>query len=406
VICARRWRGQCRTAVTVLWLLAAAGVCLAQETEDPPQPVPPPPSFSPWTWQFTANTFAGLNYQHRKFRDFDAFESQNWLMAAGERPLGAGRLRVGTMWSFETFTLDSLGSPQVFQTGETFGGVPLIDYQHPHDLIMQLGAAYTRSSGRLTFVGGADIVGSPTLGPPPFMHRPSASENPQAPLSHHYLDSTHTTPGVIWAGVGAGSWRVEGSWFQGLEPDENRRDLDLGSLDSGALRILWARGPWSAQVSGALLNEPERVTPYDAERVTASLSYARGDERQSLAWMAAFGQNREIHGNLEAYLLEATMRASINDVFYTRLEFVAKDILDVGFHPIGFHRHRQSQVGAFTLGYLREFARTPNDTLGIGADVTLYSVPGNLRDAYGSPVSYHLFARYRVRVGSRGTHIH
>jgi hypothetical protein len=271
---------------------------------------------------------------------------------------------------------------------------------------MHLGAAYSRSSGRLTLVGGADIVGSPTLGPPPFMHRPSASENPQAPLSHHYLDSTHTTPGVIWAGVGVGSWRIEGSWFQGLEPDENRRDLDLGSLDSGAVRILWATGPWSAQVSGALLNEPERVTPYDAKRVTASVSYARGDERRSLAWMAAYGQNREIHGNLEAYLFEATVRATIDDVFYTRLESVAKDILDVGFHPIGFHRHRQSPVTAFTLGYLREFARTPFDSLGIGADVTMYSVPGNLRDAYGSPLSFHMFARYRVRLGSQGTHIH
>lgn len=361
---------------------------------------------SPWQWQFTATTFAGFNYQYRKFRDFDAFESQNWLMAAGERPVGAGRLRVGTMWSFETFTVQDLGSPQVFQTGETFQGAPLIDYQHPHDLVMKLGAAYSRSSGRVTLVAGADVVGTPTLGPPPFMHRPSSRESPQAPLSHHYLDSTHITPGVIWGGVGLGSWRLEGSWFQGLEPDENRRDLDLGALDSGAVRIQWANGPWSAQVSGALLNEPERVTPYDAKRVTASLSYARGDERRSLAWMAAYGQNREIHGNLEAYLLEATLRATPNDVFYTRLESVAKDILDVGFHPLGFHRHRQSPVGALTLGFLREFARTPFDNFGLGADVTVYAVPGNLKDAYGSPVSVHLFARYRVQVGSQGMHVH
>ena len=49
------------------------------------------------------------------------------------------------MFSFEAFTLRDLGSPQVFQTGETFGSAPLIDYQHPHDLIMNLGGDFTRT---------------------------------------------------------------------------------------------------------------------------------------------------------------------------------------------------------------------------------------------------------------------
>jgi hypothetical protein len=386
--------------------MLAATVVRAQDAETPAQAAPTAPATSPWTWRAAANTFVGYNYQYRKFRDFYTFESQNWLMASGERPLGIGRLGIGSMVSFETFTLRDIGSPQVFQTGETFLGVPLIDYQHPHDLIMQLGAVYSGTAGRVALIVGADVVGSPTLGPPPFMHRPSAAENPQAPLGHHYLDSTHITPGVLKGGIGLGRWRFEGSWFQGLEPDEDRRDLDLAHLDSGAVRILWINGPWSAQVSGALLNEPERVTPYDAKRVTASLAYARGNDRRSLAWMAAFGQNREIHGNLEAYLFEATLRTSENHAFYTRLESVAKDILDVGFHPAGFHRHRQSQVGAFTVGYVRDLARTRFDRLGLGVDVTAYAVPANLEDAYGSPVSVHVFFRYRVQVGAPGGHVH
>ena len=89
------------------------------------------------------------------------------------------------------------------------------------------------------------------------------------------------------------------------------------------------------------------------KRVSASLSYEQRDGR--LAWTAAFGQNREIHGNLEAYLLEGRMQLRPRDAVYGRVESVAKDILDAGFHPRGvFHRHRQSQVGALTIGYVRD----------------------------------------------------
>src|SRR6185503_17486635 len=101
-------------------------------------------------------------------------------------------------------------------------------------------------------------------------------------------------------------------------------------------------------------------------------------------------QNREIHGNFEAYLLEATIRASQRGLVYTRAESVDKDILDVGFHPRGtFHRHRHSQVGALTLGYLYEFLRSEAGNFGVGADVTRYAVPENLQEPYGSPTSYH-----------------
>ena len=254
---------------------------------------------------------------------------------------------------------------------------------------------------------GVDVVGSPTLGPPVYMHRPSAIENPQAPLSHHHLDSTHITPGVIRGGIEAGGWRVEGSWFQGREPDEDRTDIDLGPLDSYAMRVSWTRGAWSAQASSGWLTKPEAVTPFDAQRVTGSLTYFRGDDRRSLAWMAAFGQNREIHGNLEAYLFEATLRPSERQAFYTRIESAAKDILDVGFHPVGtFHRHRQSQVGALTLGYVRDVWRAPLGVFGIGGDLTGYSVPPNLKDAYGSPVSFHAYVRYRGKTPGALMHVH
>jgi len=129
-----------------------------------------------------------------------------------------------------------------------------------------------------------------------------------------------------------------------------------------------------------------------------------------VAWLAAFGQNREIHGNLEAYLFEATIRPTPMNGVYTRVESVAKDILDVGFHPRGgvFHRHRQSQVGAFTIGYIRDLLTMQAGTLGVGTDITAYAVPANLKESYGSPLSFHVFVRYRapLTASPAGGHVH
>src|SRR4030095_10638734 len=106
-----------------------------------------------------------------------------------------------------------------------------------------------------------------------------------------------------------------------------RLDLDTAALDSYSVRVSWADGPWQFQASGGDLKTPERKSPYDATRVTASASYFKGDENRSIAWLAAFGQNREVFGNLESYLFEAVKRSNRN-VLYTRAESAAKDILD------------------------------------------------------------------------------
>ena len=378
----------------------------AQATHDHEQTAAP--ATDAWQWSADGSIIFGFNDQHRKFTDFSAWESQNWLMASAARRIRLGTFTASTMLSLEPWTMKNIGSPQAFQTGETFHLAPLIDYQHPHDLIMGLGATYNIPWRRITWAFSGGVVGAPAFGPVVFMHRASAADNPQAPLSHHYLDSMHITPGVITAGATAREWSLEGSWFRGREPDENRTDLDLGALDSYSLRLGWARGAWRAQASGAALTMPEITTPYDAKRLSASVGY---DEpaRRRLAWTAAFGQKREIHGNLEAYLLEGRMQLRPRDGVYVRAESVAKDILDAGYHPRGiFHRHRQSQVGALTLGYIREFWSGHDARVGVGGDVTGYLVPDNLRGAYGSPVSFHVFLRFRPSGGDHPviTHVH
>jgi hypothetical protein len=391
---AYRMRGGRRfLAFLAVWLFAAPGLFAQTEHEHPPAVETPT-----WTWSWDANVFFGWNYQRRKFRDFHKVESQNWLMGGGERPLLGGRLRLHTMVSFEPFTVQALGSPQVFQTGETYQQAPLIDYQHPHDLFMNLGATWTRPLVHGGLFVEVAPVGSPAIGPTPFMHRPSAAENPTVPLGHHQMDATHITHGVVTVGVERGAMTLEGSWFRGAEPDENRKDIELGRLDSYAGRLSWKRRGWEAQVSAAQLTTPEYVEPfYDVTRLTASVGYARSDGR--VATLLSWGQNREIHGIMDAYLFEATLRPRARQAWYTRAELATKDLLSPGGrHPRGFvHFHPLSRVGALTGGYVFDIADSCAGQFGIGGDVTVYHVPANLRDNYGNPVSFHIFLRYRPR---------
>ena len=308
------------------------------------------------------------------------------------------------MVSFEPFTIQPLGSPQVFQTGETYLGAALIDYQHPHDLFMNLSVTWRGAGG--AFVSGG-LVGAPAIGPPAFMHRPSAAENPTAPLGHHQLDSTHITHGMVTGGFERESVTLEASWFRGAEPDENRNDFDLGPLDSAAARVRWRKSGWEAQISAAHVTRPERINPFDdVRRLTASIGFA--DSNGRWAALAAWGQNREVHGNLDAYLLEATVRPRGRVAWYGRAELVTKDILNAGArHAPGVaHFHPLSRVGAFTLGTVVDFIQSTRGHMGLGGDLTAYRVPSDLADNYGAPLSFHLFLRYRPARSSSESHAH
>src|SRR5678816_1028801 len=118
----------------------------------------------------------------------------------------------------------------------------------------------------------------PALGPVAFMHRVSALSNPLAPITHHWFDSTHITYGVATAGIYSTKWKVEGSAFNGREPDETRTNFDFGTMDSWSGRIWYLpTSRWALQMSGGRLMEAEpgheggpRV---DVERLTASATY-------------------------------------------------------------------------------------------------------------------------------------
>jgi hypothetical protein len=239
------------------------------------------------------------------------------------------------------------------------------------------------------------------------MHRPSAADNPPAPLSHHQLDSTHISHGVIRAGVDSQGFGLDASVFHGREPDEDRIGLDMGTLDSYAVRGRWRRGVWSAQVSAAHLHQPEILEPFDVTRLTASVAFTGSHPGRPVAAMLAWGRNRERFGDFDGYLVEACWTASKALTLFGRGELVDKSILGVGAHPPGFvHPHPRSRVGAFTLGLSRELRTAEWGSVAIGGDVTLYRVPDNLEFFYGSPFSSHVFLRYRAPRPSSMAHLH
>lgn len=371
-----------------------------------------------WLLMFHYNLVAGMNRQGGP-RGVTKIESANWFMPMAYHKLGKGTVQLRGMFSFEPFTFPPGGSPLLFQTGETYKGQPLIDRQHPHDLFMELSAQYTLPVGeRGTWFTYFGYPGEPALGPVAFMHRMSASENPSATLAHHLQDSTHIAFGVFTTGFTYRWLKLEGSIFNGREPDENRYNFDAHKWNSRSARIsIMPNANWTAQVSYGFLRSPEASEPTtDIRRATASVQYNKPLERGNWASAFIWGRNHtsspgETH-NLNGYTLESTVNFLDKNYLYTRLELVDKNELlrpsDRALLGIT-DDHPSFRIGAYTFGGARDLWNTEKVSFAIGSDFTFYSKPAILDRLYGAnPVSWKLFFRMRpgkMKMGStHGTH--
>ncbi|MBC8031383.1 MAG: hypothetical protein H7Z16_14835 [Pyrinomonadaceae bacterium] len=357
-----------------------------------------------WLMMLHYNVIVGVNSQGGP-RGVTKFESANWIMPMAFRKLGKGTLQLRGMFSFEPFTFPQGGSPLLFQTGETYKGRPIIDAQHPHDLFMELSAQYTHPLGeRGTWFAYFGYPGEPALGPTAFMHRASASENPSAALSHHLQDSSHISFGVLTTGFTYRWFKLEGSVFNGREPDENRYDFEAHPWSSRSARLSFAPNThWSMQVSHGLLKNPEALEPGDVRRTTASISYNRPFDRGNWASSLIWGRNHENHGgeifNLNGYVAESTVNFLDKNYLYTRLELVDKNALlrDTDRLLLAITDHHPSfRIGAYTFGGARDIWGSEKISVALGSDVTFYSKPAQLDPIYGNnPVSYRFFLRFR-----------
>jgi hypothetical protein len=344
-------------------------------------------------WMLMVHGQVTLDYtDHKGPRGDDLVYSTSMLMLTGERAFAGGKLSLRAMTSLEP-TMAARGYPNLFATGETADGEPLVDRQHPHDLFMELAARVDIdvAPGSSLFLYGGPVA-EPALGPSAFMHRGSAANNPEPPISHHWFDSTHITYGVVTAGFATPRFQIEASTFRGAEPDENRWDIETPSLDSWSVRASWNPTPnWSAQVSHGFLKSPESTHGGENEhRTTASVQYA--DSRFSA--MAAFSaKDRSPGETLSAWLLEADYDLSEHHSLFGRIENVANDELvpdhDDPLHDMAF-RITKGQLG---YAWHSPLGQSPVH-LTLGGSVNLYGKPAALDTLYGrNPWGYTLFAR-------------
>ena len=289
------------------------------------------------------------------------------------------------------------GYPLLLASGETADGVnPLIDRQHPHDLFMELSGSYAKHlSDQDSVFLYAGLPGEPAFGPPAFMHRPAAADSPEAPITHHWLDSTHITFGVVTAGWVHGPFKIEASQFRGREPDQDRFDIETGDLDSTSLRVSWNPGPnWSLQASWADQKSPEQLEPkIDETRWSASALYTRKLARAGeLSFTAAFGRKQRSDGvDLDGWLGEASWKPNDRWTIFGRGERIETDELGAG------HGGPIATVSEVSLGAIRDWRISPHVQLGVGALASKNLVGNALSPSYGGdPWGGMAFVRLKV----------
>ena len=362
--------------------------------------------FGSWNSTFMSEGFL-VDTQQSGSRGGDKLYSTNWLMATAEHRAGkSGAFQVDLMLSLEPATIADRRYPLLFQTGETAYGQPIVDGQHPHNLIMGVGFHYIQELGAATRIEVYFApVGDPALGPVAYPHRASAAELPEAPISHHWQDSTHISDDVVTVGLAYKKLKLEASGFHGAEPGENRWIVQQGAIDSWSSRLWFfpARN-WAAQVSLGRLTHPEVLEPGDQVRSTASLEYTKPMRGSSWATSLIWGRNHETATgrNLNSYLAESALPFKRKNYLTGRVELVDKDEL-FDDQPeleqnLDFLYGSTFRIGAYTAGYTRDLDLFRYIETGIGANFTAYSLPDAIKPYYGSrPVGGNVFIRFRLR---------
>ncbi|MEP6496301.1 MAG: hypothetical protein ABJF01_26775 [bacterium] len=362
--------------------------------------------FNAGSWNLMVHGFVFGEYDKQSGdRGGSQFGSVNWGMLMATHELAGGRFQARTMLSLDAAGVTSRGYPLLLQSGETFNGVPIHDRQHPHDLFMELGAMYDRPITKdLGLTLYAAPSGEPALGPVAFMHRPSAMDVPSAPIGHHWEDATHISFGVLTAGVFAHDVRIEGSVFNGREPDQNRWDFDPIKLDSYSGRVSYnPNAHWALNAGFGYLKSPEALTPsMSMHRTTASAMYGEklGNDGQ-LATTFLWGANKHSDhpGLSHSGLVETEAVLDRWNTLIARVEVVQKsaDDLVLTAPQFSFAPTQTFNVGTLAFGYIREVLPMKLATLGLGAMGTVNVVPQSLQVAYGSRAPVGLFVFLRLR---------
>ena len=355
-------------------------------------------------WTLMAHGTLNLIYDHQGGpRGDDKLLPAGMLMGMARRPLGDGTLQLRAMLSPDPL-MGKRGYPLLLASGETADGVEhLIDRQHPHDFFMELSGSVSQNIGPSSSVYlYAGLPGEPAFGPPAFMHREAIMDSPEAPISHHWLDSTHISFGVLTAGIVLDRVKVEASRFNGREPDQHRWNIETAPLDSTAIRISWnPTRTLSLQASWGHFEEPEQLEPgVDQRRWSASALYAREvAPGWKLAGTLAWGRKsiKDHHGEWEkddAYVAEASLKHGGWTLFGRGEMTENRELVESEDEDHG----PAYRVGKLSLGAVRDFRVAEHFTLGAGGLLAVNFVPDGLAPLYGgnNPVGAMGFMRLKL----------
>jgi hypothetical protein len=347
-------------------------------------------------WMAMAHGTLNLVYDHQSGpRGGDKAFASGMLMGMARHPLGNGTVQFRAMLSPDPL-MGPAGYPLLLATGETANGTtPLVDRQHPHDLFMELSASVSQNIGSKSsvFVYGG-LPGEPAFGPPPFMHRESILDSPEAPITHHWLDSTHVTFGVVTAGIVLDRFKLEASRFNGREPDQHRWNIETGPLDSTSVRLSWnPTRTLALQGSWGYFRDPEQLDP-GVNQIRWSASALWADDvapgwhtAATLAWGRKSSQGHNDDG--------VTAEASINHADWTvfgRAERIENREL------LGLVDSPAYKVGKVSVGALRDFPIANHFSLGAGGLFSVNFVPNAIAPLYGghNPTGVMGFLRLKL----------
>jgi hypothetical protein len=354
-------------------------------------------------WTLMGHGVLNLVYDHQSGpRGEDKAFASGMLMGMARRPVGDGTLQLRAMLSPDPL-MGKRGYPLLLASGETADGeTRLVDRQHPHDFFMELSASISQNIGEKGSVFlYAGLPGEPAFGPPAFMHREAILDSPEAPISHHWLDSTHISFGVLTAGLVLDRFKVEISRFNGREPDQRRWNIETGPLDSTAVRLSWnPTRTLSLQGSWGHFEDAEQLEPgVDQKRWSASALWA--DEVApgwKLAGTLAWGRKTIKHHDEEvmkddAYVAEASLKHGPWTAF-ARGEMTENRelVADPEEHGPAF------KIGKISIGAVHDFRIAENLSLGVGGLFAVNFVPDGLAPLYGgnNPTGAMGFVRLKL----------
>jgi hypothetical protein len=359
-----------------------------------------------WDLRMTGVLFAQALFEPRDRHRTGGFSTRqatfpNWGMFMARRTVAGGRFGVRTMLSVEPLTVRDCGSLSFLAVGEVCDDDTVHDRRPPHDLFMELAVDYERSfSPGWRWQLYAGLAGEPALGPPGYPHRASATANPLAPITHHWLDATHVTFGVVTVAVHNQQWKAEVSAFNGRDPDASRVDVDLGSLDSFAARATFLPTErFAIQFSVGRLRDATTEFPFPGQepiiRFTASAAYhhplaANGIWATTVAYGSNYAQTGAgdmlhtptdglVYARTGGMLLESRLTVADRHTVFGRGE--AAGMPAHHLHALEYPMF-VFNIGKAQLGYVWHLRPVKGVQAGFGASAAISFVPPELESRY------------------------